>query len=87
MGELCWPSFGCFSEKTPTVFCVISAPGAFEIKIEKVPFFPGILHYFLQKLQTFFLILNNLQSQKERGALIRGEALITQNTVLQIFDL
>ena len=38
-----------------TVFCVISAPGAFEIKIEKVPLFSAILYQFLQKLQTFLL--------------------------------
>ena len=50
-----------------TVFCVISAPSGFEIKIEKVFFFPAILHQFLQKFQFFLLILCSLQSQKERG--------------------
>ena len=65
-----------------TVFCVISAPGAFEIRIKEVPLFTAILHSFLKKPQTFLLILCNIQSQKERGALIRGRALITQNTVI-----
>ena len=44
--------------KLNTVFYVISAPSAFEIRIEKVPsIFP----------KTFLLILCNLQLQKERG--------------------
>ena len=30
--------------KMDTVFCVISAPGAFEIRIKKVPLFIAILH-------------------------------------------
>ena len=37
---------------------------------------------FLQKFQTLLLIRCNLQSQKEKGELTRGGALITQNTVV-----
>ena len=65
-----------FYRKLITVFCVISAQGAFEIRIEKVSLFPAILHQFLPKLQTFLSISCNLQSQKERGALIRGVRLL-----------
>ena len=48
-------------EKRSTIFC------AFKIRIEKVIFFLATLHQFFQKLQSFLLILCNLQSQKERG--------------------
>ena len=55
-----------------TAFCVKSAPGAFEIIIEKVVLFFSFLHQSPQKLQTFLLILCHLQAQKEREALIGG---------------
>ena len=71
-----------FTPGVNTLFCVISALGAFEIRINKVPLFISIFHEFVKTPQTFLLILYNLQSQKERGALIRGRALITQNTVV-----
>ena len=63
-----------------TVFYVISAPGAFEIRVEEVLLFLSIFHHFLKKLQTSLSILCYLQSQKERG-----DALIAQNTVKASF--
>ena len=67
----------CLSLAHPiTVFCLISAPGAFEIRIKSLLLFTAILPKFFKKLLTFLLILCNWQSQKKGGALIRGVSLL-----------
>ena len=66
-----------------TVFCKISAPGAFKIKIEKVPLFTVILYQFFKKLQNFLLILCNLPSQKDSYI---GGRLLREKKTLKFYE-
>ena len=45
--------------RTLTVLCLISAPGAFELRNESLLLFTAILHKFSKNPQNFLLILCN----------------------------
>ena len=64
------------------LFSLISAPGAFKIRIEYLPLFRAILLLFIYL--NFLFILCFQLSVKRRGALIRGRALIRENTAIVI---